>query len=119
MDMDGVIVRGQNLVPGADLFIEKLKSGGHKFLVLTNSSEFTPRDLQHRLKHAGVDIPEESIYTSALATARFLDRQKPKGTAFVLGEAGVTHALHEIGYVQTERNPDYVVIGESRSYQFD
>lgn len=118
MDMDGVIVRGQELIPGADRFIEKLRRGGHKFLVLTNSSEFTPGDLRHRLRHAGVDIPEEGLYTSALATAAFLQRQKPGGTAFVLGEAGVTHALHEVGYVLSERDPDYVVVGESRSYNF-
>lgn len=118
MDMDGVIVRGQELIPGADRFIEKLRRGGHKFLILTNSSEFTPRDLRHRLRQAGVDIPEEGLYTSALATAAFLQQQKPGGTAFVLGEAGVTNALHDIGYVLTERDPDYVVVGESRSYNF-
>jgi len=117
--MDGVIVRGHAMVPGADSFIERLRAGHHKFLVLTNSSLHTRRDLRHRLLQAGLDIPEENIYTSALATAYFLQQQKPGGTAFVLGEAGLTQALHEAGFILTEREPDYVVIGETHNYDFD
>jgi NagD protein len=88
-------------------------------LVLTNNSIFTPRDLSARLKAAGLNVPEEFIWTSALATAAFLASQKPGGSAFVIGEAGITTALHEAGYIMTESNPDYVVIGETRNYSFE
>jgi NagD protein len=87
--------------------------------VLTNNSIYTPRDLSARLKIAGLDIPEDRIWTSALATAAFLNSQKPKGTAYVIGETGMTQALHDIGYVQTDQNPDYVVLGETRNFNFD
>lgn len=116
IDMDGVLVRGPNLIPGADLFIERLKAEGRKFLVLTNNSQRTRKDLEHRLKQIGLDVGEEHIYTSALATARFLNSQRPKGTAYVLGETGLMEALHDVGYVVTEYRPDYVVVGDTETY---
>lgn len=116
IDMDGVLVRGPQLVPGADGFIERLAAQGRKFLVLTNNSERTPKDLSHRLKKIGLNVGADHIYTSALATARFLNSQRPKGTAFVIGESGLVAALHDVGYVITEDRPDYVVVGEAPHY---
>jgi NagD protein len=95
MDMDGVLVHEERLIPGADQFIKRLQETGHRFLMLTNNSIYTPRDLAARLALTGPQVPEESIWTSALATARFLDQQRPQGTAYVIGEAGLTTALHE------------------------
>ncbi|MDO3648940.1 HAD-IIA family hydrolase [Nocardia mangyaensis] len=118
-DMDGVLVHEDQLIPGADEFLAELRANEIPFLVLTNNSIRTPRDLQARLRHTGLDIPEESIWTSALATATFLDDQRPGGTAYVVGESGLTTALHEIGYVLTDSNPDYVVLGETRTYSFE
>lgn len=117
-DMDGVLVHEEHLVPRADEFLAELRSNGIKFLVLTNNSIYTPRDLRARLQRTGLDVPEEAIWTSALATAKFLDTQRPNGSAFVIGEAGLTTALHEAGYVLTDRDPDYVVLGETRTYSF-
>ena len=119
MDMDGVLVHEEQAIPGADRFIRRLRETGTPFLVLTNNSIYTPRDLTARLRATGLDVPEEAIWTSALATARFLDDQRPGGSAFVVGEAGVTTALHTAGYTLTEREPDYVVIGETRTYSFE
>ena len=119
MDMDGVLVHEETPLPGADRFLARLRELGRRFLVLTNNSMYTPRDLSARLRASGLDIPEESIWTSALATARFLHDQRPSGSAFVIGEAGITTALHEVGYTLTEREPDYVVIGETRTYSFE
>ena len=118
-DMDGVLVHEGRALPGAAEVIKQWKEDGLRFLVLTNNSIYTPRDLAARLKATGLAIPEEAIWTSALATADFLHSQKPKGTAFVLGEAGLTTAMHEIGYVMTDVNPDYVVLGETRNFNFD
>ncbi|TCO34014.1 NagD protein [Kribbella steppae] len=118
-DMDGVLVHEERAIPGAGEFIASLQKSGKKFLVLTNNSIFTPRDLRARLLAGGIDVPEEAIWTSALATAQFLDDQRPGGSAYVIGEAGLTTALHEIGYVLTERAPDYVVLGETRTYSFE
>jgi len=118
MDMDGVLVHEEHLIPGADKLLEELGTKGNQFLVLTNNSIYTPRDLRARLHRTGLDVPEQSIWTSALATAKFLDSQRPEGSAFVIGEAGLTTALHEIGYVLTDRDPDYVVLGETRTYSF-
>ena len=87
--------------------------------MLTNNSIYTPRDLRARLAHTGIDVPEEAIWTSALATARFLDSQRPNGSAYVIGEAGLTTALHEAGYTLTDTDPDYVVLGETRNYSFE
>lgn len=119
MDMDGVLVREEHLIPGADEFLAELRANEVPFIVLTNNSIRTPRDLRARLLRTGLDIPEESIWTSALATARFLDSQRPGGSAYVVGESGLTTALHEIGYVITESDPDYVVLGETRTYSFE
>jgi NagD protein len=118
MDMDGVLVHEEVAIPGADRFIGRLCELELPFLVLTNNSIYTRRDLSARLRTSGLDVPEESIYTSALATASFLESQRPGGSAFVIGEAGITTALHEAGYTLTERNPDYVVLGETRIYSF-
>ncbi len=117
-DMDGVLVHEEDPIEGATDFIEALQESGKKFLVLTNNSIFTPRDLRARLLRSGIDVPEEAIWTSALATADFLATQRPGGSAYVVGEAGVTNALHDIGYVMTDHDPDYVVLGETRTYSF-
>lgn len=119
IDMDGVLVSGSTLIPGADAFINRLRESGTKFLLLTNNSRHTPRDLAFNLQKIGLNISEENIFTSALATARFLHMQKPNGTAYVIGESGLTAALHQVGYIITEHNPDYVVLGETVSYNFD
>jgi NagD protein len=118
-DMDGVLVHEGHALPGAGDIIKQWQAAGQRFLVLTNNSIYTPRDLSARLRATGLDVPEESIWTSALATADFLKSQKPKGSAFVIGEAGLTTALHEVGYIQTDVNPDYVVLGESRTFSFE
>jgi NagD protein len=118
-DMDGVLVREEHALPGAAEFLARLVERDRRWLVLTNNSIFTPRDLSARLAHSGLKIPEESIWTSALATATFLDNQLPGGSAYVIGEAGVTTALHEVGYTLTDRDPDYVVLGETRTYSFE
>ncbi|MFC6080546.1 HAD-IIA family hydrolase [Sphaerisporangium aureirubrum] len=117
-DMDGVLVHEGRPVPGADEFIRRLRDSGKRFLVLTNNSIYTPRDLSARLRGAGLEVPAESIWTSALATARFLEDQRPGGSAYVIGESGLTTALHESGYVLTDTDPDYVVLGETRTYSF-
>jgi NagD protein len=119
MDMDGVLVHEEQAIAGADAFIGGLRARGVPFLVLTNNSIYTRRDLAARLAASGLGIPEESIWTSALATADFLRDQRPGGSAFVIGEAGLTTALHEAGYTMTERDPDYVVLGETRTYSFE
>ncbi|CAB4539204.1 unannotated protein [freshwater metagenome] len=117
--MDGVLVHEGVALPGAADVIKQWQAQGLRFLVLTNNSIYTPRDLAARLKATGLNIPEESIWTSALATADFLHSQKPKGTAYVIGEAGITTALHEVGYTQTDVNPDYVVLAETRNFNFE
>jgi NagD protein len=119
MDMDGVLVHEEQAIPGADRFLAALRERDTPFLVLTNNSIYTRRDLAARLRASGLEVPEESIFTSALATARFLENQRPGGSAFVIGEAGLTTALHQSGYTLTERNPDYVVLGETRTYSFE
>ncbi|HEX4186262.1 MAG TPA: HAD-IIA family hydrolase [Solirubrobacteraceae bacterium] len=119
MDMDGVLVREEHPIPGAAEFLARLRHLGIPFLVLTNNSIYTRRDLAARLEASSLDVPEDAIWTSALATARFLEDQRPGGSAFVIGEAGLTTALHEAGYTLTERAPDYVVLGETRTYSFE
>jgi NagD protein len=118
-DMDGVLVREEQALPGAAEFLARLVERGRRFLVLTNNSIFTPRDLSARLLGSGLKIPEDSIWTSALATATFLADQLPGGSAYVIGEAGITTALHEVGYTLTDRDPDFVVLGETRTYSFE
>ncbi|NUT54759.1 MAG: HAD family hydrolase [Thermoleophilia bacterium] len=119
MDMDGVLVREQQAIPGADAFLHRLRELERRFLVLTNNSMYTRRDLAARLLALGLEVPEEAIWTSALATADFLASQRPGGTAFAIGEAGLTTALHEAGYTLADRDPDYVVLGETRTYSFE
>jgi len=119
MDMDGVLVHEERLIPGADRFVGRLQHTGHRFLILTNNSIYTPRDLAARLATTGLVVAEDAIWTSALATARFLHQQRPAGTAYVIGEAGLTTALHEVGYTLSERDPDYVVLGETRAYSLE
>ncbi|WP_096419862.1 HAD-IIA family hydrolase [Microcella alkaliphila] len=118
-DMDGVLVHENHALPGAAELIQQWRDTGTPFLVLTNNSIFTPRDLAARLRASGIDVPEEALWTSALATADFCASQMPGGSAFVIGEAGITTALHEAGFIMTETNPDYVVVGETRNYSFD
>jgi NagD protein len=118
MDMDGVVVHGERVVPGAREALQRFGDQGLKILILTNNSIYTQRDLSSRLSFIGLPVPPETIYTSALATARFLHTQMPEGKAYVVGEAGLTTALHDIGYTLTELEPDYVVIGETTSYSF-
>jgi NagD protein len=118
MDMDGVLVHEEQAIRGAPEFIAALRDRGAPFLVLTNNSIYTRRDLAARLRASGLAVPEDRIWTSALATATFLEDQRPGGSAFVIGEAGLTTALHEAGYTLTERNPDYVILGETRTYSF-
>jgi NagD protein len=119
MDMDGVLVHEEQAIPGADRFIRALRERDLPFLVLTNNSIYTRRDLSARLSASGLDIPEDKIWTSALATADFLQDQRPGGTAFVIGESGLSTALHAVGYTLAERDPDYVVLGETRTYSFE
>jgi NagD protein len=119
IDMDGVLVHEERAIPGAADFISALSRSDRRFQVLTNNSIYTPRDLRARLLASGIDIPEGSIWTSAMATAQFLDSQRQNGSAYVIGEAGLTTAMHEIGYVLTDRDPDYVVLGETRTYSFE
>ena len=118
-DMDGVLVHEETPVPGASRLLKQWRDQDKPYLVLTNNSIFTPRDLSARLAESGLVVPEDRIWTSALATADFLASQIPGGSAFVIGEAGMTTALHEAGFVMTERSPDYVVIGETRNYSFE
>ena len=118
-DMDGVLVHEEQAIPGAQEFVAALRASGKNFLVLTNNSIFTPRDLRARLVASGIDVPEESLWTSALATANFLADQRPSGSAFVVGEAGLLTAMHDVGFVMTDRHPDYVVLGETRTYSFE
>lgn len=118
-DMDGVLIHEGVPIPGAAEFLKALRESGKPFLVLTNNSIYTPRDLQARLARMGLDVPVANIWTSALATAKFLESQRPDGTAYVIGEAGLTTALHDIGYILTDHEPDYVVLGETRTYSFE
>ncbi|WP_106401143.1 HAD-IIA family hydrolase [Actinocorallia populi] len=118
-DMDGVLVHEGTPIPGAEAFLSKITSSGKHLLVLTNNSLYTPRDLSARLAAAGLNVRPEWIWTSALATAQFLADQRPHGGAYVIGEAGLTTALHEVDYILTDLNPDYVVLGETRNYSFD
>jgi NagD protein len=118
-DMDGVLVHEELALPGASDFIAALQEHGRRFLVLTNNSIYTPRDLRARLLLSGIDVPEECIWTSALATAQFLADQRAGGSAYVLGDVGLTSALHDVGFVLTERQPDYVVLGETKTHSFE
>jgi NagD protein len=119
MDMDGVLVHEEQAIPGADRFLTALRERGVPHMLLTNNSIYTRRDLAARLRASGLEVDEESIWTSALATGKFLEDQRPGGSAFVIGESGLTTALHSAGYTLTERDPDYVILGETRTYSFE
>jgi NagD protein len=118
-DMDGVLLREGVPIPGAPEFVQRIREQSLPFLVLTNNSIFTRRDLADRLAGVGIDVPEQNLWTSAVATASFVADQKPEGRAYVIGEAGLTTAMHEAGYVLTDIDPDYVVLGETRTYSFE
>jgi NagD protein len=118
-DMDGVIYHGNRLLPGVNRFVDWLKQQHKQFLFLTNSSERSLSELQQKLKRLGVEVEQDHFYTSALATASFLATHKPGGSAYVIGEGGLINALYEAGYSMNDVNPDYVVVGETRSYSFE
>jgi len=117
--MDGVLVHGKNVIPGAVEFIQRLIDGGHRYLVLTNNSRYTPLDLQHRLRTAGINVDTNHIYSSALAAAAFVKSQNPSGSAYVIGDIGLYQALADVGYTLTDYHPDYVILGETDSYPYD
>jgi NagD protein len=119
IDMDGVLVSGQKAIPGAPEFIQRLIRGGHQYLILTNNSRFTPLDLVHRLQQAGIEVDSQHVYNSAMATAAFVQKTHPGGAAFVLGDTGLYQALTDVGYTLTDYNPDYVILGETKSYPYD
>lgn len=118
-DMDGVIYHGNRLLPGVKEFVKWLKDEDKKYLFLTNSSERSPQELQEKMKRLGIEIDKKHFYTSALATASFLKSQQPGGSCFVIGEAGLINALYNAGYTMNDMNPDYVVVGEARSYNLE
>jgi len=119
IDMDGVIYHGNKLLPGAKEFVDWLKNSNKKFMFLTNSSERTPEELQEKLKRMGIEVDADKFFTSALATAMFLISQKPRGSAYIIGEAGLINALYNVGYTMNSVDPDYVVMGESRTYNYE
>jgi NagD protein len=119
IDMDGVIYRGGELIEGADRFIAELQSQDVPFLFLTNNSQRTRRDVAKKIERLGIRVSESHVYTCAMATARFLASQKPNGTAYVIGEGGLLTALHKNGFSIVDKDPDYVVVGEGRSLNFE
>jgi len=118
-DMDGVIYHGNRILPGVLEFVNWLQHENRKFLFLTNSSERTPRELQQKLERMGLEVNESHFYTSAMATASFLSSQCPGGSAYVIGDAGMTKALYDVGFSMNDINPDYVVVGETRTYNYE
>jgi len=119
IDMDGVVYRGSELIPGADRFVRELLDLELPFFFLTNNSQRTRRDVVAKLRRLGIEVSESHIFTCAMATARFLAAQKPRGTAYVIGEGGLLHALHENGYAIVDHDPDYVVVGEGRAVTYE
>ena len=119
IDMDGVLLRGDTLLEGANDFLIRLKRKSRKYLILTNNPIYTRMDLAHRLQSIGLDVDESNIYTSGKATATFLQRQNPNGKAFVIGESGLTSPLHNAGFILTDIQPDYVILGETFAYNFE
>lgn len=119
IDMDGVLYCGGRALPGAAEFVSTLRAQGIPFCLLTNNSQRSRRDVAARLGRLGIEIEEEHVFTSAMATARFLARQKPGGTAFVIGEGGLLTALHQNGYTIVDQDPDYVVVGEGRTFNLE
>ena len=118
-DMDGVIYRGNTLLPGVKEFVAWLEQNGKRFLFLTNSSERSPKELRQKLLRMGLDVGEEQFYTSALATASFLARQMPGCTAYVIGAPGLVNALYDRGITMNDVDPDYVIVGESATYNYE
>lgn len=118
-DMDGVLYHGNQLLPGASDFVNWLQAENKNFIFLTNSSERSPRELRQKLERMGMDVQENHFYTSALATASFLSVQKPGCSAYVIGEPGLVNALYEAGITMNDVNPDYVVVGDTRNYNFE
>jgi len=119
IDMDGVIYHGNKLLPGVTEFLSWMENSGKKYLFLTNASERTPKELHEKLKRLGISVEEDHFYTSALATASFLASQKPNGSAYIIGDAGLIHALYSVGYTINNVNPDYVVVGDTHGYNFE
>ena len=119
IDMDGVIYREHELIPGAKEFIDLLLDQEIPFLFLTNNSQRTQRDVTFRLKRLGIEVDASHVFTCANATSHFLAEQKPNGTAFVIGEGGLLTSLHHDGYAIVDYDPDYVVVGEGRVFNFE
>ncbi len=119
VDMDGVVYHGNRLLRGASEFVDWLRAKNKRFLFLTNSSERSPAELSQKLARLGIDVEPSHFYTSALATASFLASQRPGGSAYVIGEPGLINAMYEAGYTMNNVNPDYVVVGEAKSYTLD
>ena len=119
IDMDGVLYRGHEMIAGADAFVRELRQRSIPFRFLTNNSQRTRRDIVAKLGRMGIEVEEEHVYTCAMATAKFLELQKPNGTAFVIGEGGLLNALHQHGYAIVDRDPDYVVVGEGRTFNLE
>jgi len=119
IDMDGVIYHGNMLLPGVTEFLAWLENSGKKYLFLTNSPERTPKELHEKMARLGINVGEDHFYTSALATASFLANQKPNGSAYIIGDAGLIHAMYSAGYTVNNVNPDYVVVGDTHSYNFE
>jgi NagD protein len=119
IDMDGVIYRGSQIIPGADRFIRELQEKDIPFFFLTNNSQRTRRDVATKLNRMGIAVGENHIFTCAMATARFMAQQRPNGTAYVIGEGGLLQALHQNGYAIVDHDPDYVVVGEGRTFNFE
>ena len=119
IDLDGVLVNGHSAVPGAAEFIQRLIKGGHQYLILTNNSRFTPEDLVHRMHLAGIKVNTQHVYNSAMATAAFVQKHQPGGSAYVVGDTGLYQALTDVGYTLTDYNPNYVILGETKSYPYD
>jgi NagD protein len=119
IDMDGVIYHGNMLLPGVTEFLAWLENSGKRYLFLTNSPERTPKELHEKMHRLGINVGEDHFYTSALATASFLSNQRPNGSAYIIGDAGLIHAMYSVGYTMNNVNPDYVVVGDTHSYNFE
>ena len=119
IDMDGVLYRGSEMIRGADRFIRELRRRDIPFRFLTNNSQRTRRDVVAKLARMGIEVEEQHVYTCAMATAQFLEQQKPNGTAFVIGEGGLLTALHQHGYAIVDHDPDYVIVGEGRTFNLE
>lgn len=119
LDMDGVIYKGKELIPGADLFIKKLQNQNIPFLFVTNNSQRSRRDIQVKLGKMGIEVEESNVFTCAIATARFLAKQKPNGTAYIIGDSGLMNAMHWNGMANDDVDPDYVIVGEGKSFNMN